>query len=68
MEECDVFVKVERDYSDEQTLHGALVTFLTLSACLWLVWSDVSYYFNPSYKFRFAADNPDDPSGIDINH
>ena len=50
VEECDVFVKVETDYADSQTLYGATVTLVTLILCGWLVWSDLVYYFNPSYR------------------
>ena len=50
VEECDVFVKVETDYADDQTLYGATVTLVTLILCGWLVWSDLVYYFNPSYR------------------
>jgi len=60
VEECDVFVKVETDYADDQTLYGAAVTIITILLCGWLIWSDLTYFFNPSYRFRFMADNSED--------
>jgi len=55
VKDLDVFVKLDQHYV-EQTLSGALVFALTFGVCAWLVWTDLTYYFNPSYKFKFAAD------------
>lgn len=65
VKDLDVFVKLDEHYV-EQTLSGALVFALTFGLCVWLVWSDLAYYFNPSYKFRFSADQ-DFSARLDIN-
>jgi len=53
--ELDAFPKVEQTYV-EKTATGASVSVITFILVVLLLHSEISYYFWPSYKFRFSSD------------
>jgi len=53
--DLDAFPKVEETYV-EQTASGASVSIVTFISVVLLLHSEFTYYYYPSYKFRFSSD------------
>lgn len=53
--ELDAFPKVELTYT-ERTASGASISIITFICVILLLHSEITYYFWPSYKFRFISD------------
>lgn len=53
--DLDAFPKVELTYV-ERTASGASVSIITFICVVLLLHSEITYYFWPSYKFRFISD------------
>ena len=65
VQDFDAFAKIPESYV-EKTNAGASISFITFFLVALLLWSEMSYFFNPGFTFKFVPDT-DMLSTLSIN-